>query len=172
MSIELATARLRLRTFREDDLDAYAAMSADPEVMRYVGDGQTLDREGAWRNMAMLLGHWTLRGYGVFALERRSDGAMIGFSGLWHPEGWPGLEIGWRLARPWWGHGYATEASLAARDWAFHTLGIPRLVSVIDEANDRSIRVAQRLGGTLDCRLEGEDSHRLLYGYDRDDQSV
>lgn len=165
--VELETDRLRLRWFRESDLDAYAAMSADPEVMRYVGGGATLDREGAWRNLAMFLGHWTLRGYGLWALESKAGGPIIGFSGLWHPDGWPGVELGWRLARHAWGHGYATEASLAARDWAFPSLGFDCLVSVIHQDNARSIRVAERLGGIFERRLEGEDDHRLLYVYSR-----
>jgi RimJ/RimL family protein N-acetyltransferase len=167
VTIELLTARLRLRQFREDDLDAFAAMCADAEVMRYVGDGSTLDREGAWRNLALFLGHWTLRGYGLFALVPKAGSAMIGFAGLWQPEGWPGLEIGWRLARPFWRQGYAGEGATAVRDWAFGGLGIPRLVSVIDQANVPSIRLAERLGGYLDRRLVGIDRHRLLYAYDR-----
>lgn len=163
--IELETARLRLRAFGDADLDAYAAMSADPEVMRYVGSGETLDREGAWRNLALFLGHWTLRGFGLWALEPKAGGAMIGFAGLWRPEGWPGIELGWRLARHAWGLGYATEAAGRARDWAFGERGLDRLVSVIDQDNARSIRVAERLGGALERRLTGADAHRLLYGY-------
>jgi RimJ/RimL family protein N-acetyltransferase len=165
--ISLESARLRLRPFAEADLDAYAAMSADPEVMRYIADGTTLDRETAWRQIAMFLGHWSLRGYGLFALEPKAGGAMIGFAGLWHPEGWPGVELGWRLARSAWGHGYATEAATVARDWAYATLPFAHLISVIDQANDRSIAVARRLGGTCERRMTGEDDHRLIYGYRR-----
>ena len=163
--VEIETLRLRLRPFRADDLDAYDAMAADAEVMRFVGGGVTLDREGAWRNIAMFLGHWSLRGYWLWALEPKPGGAIIGFSGLWHPEGWPGIELGWRLARHAWGHGYTTEASRAARDWAFGTLGLGRLVSVIHQDNARSIQVAARLGGAFERRLGGEDDHRLLYAY-------
>lgn len=163
--VELVTARLRLRQFAESDLDAYAALCADPEVMRYIADGATLDREQTWRQIAMFLGHWTLRGYGLFAIEPRLGGPMIGFAGLWHPEGWPGVEFGWRLARSAWGHGYATEAAVAARDWAFGTLSLDRFVSVIDQDNARSIRVAEKLGGAFERRLGGDDDHRLLYVY-------
>jgi RimJ/RimL family protein N-acetyltransferase len=79
-------------------------MSADLEVMRYIGDGQVLDRRQSWREIALHVGHWALRGYGQWALERKEDGASIGRAGLWNPPGWPGLEIGWKLARDAWGH--------------------------------------------------------------------
>jgi hypothetical protein len=93
----LETARLILRAFRNDDLDAFAAMSADAEVMRYIGRGDTLDRNAAWRNMAGFNGHWTLKGCGMWAIERKSDGAFLGRVGLHHPPYWPALEAGWTL---------------------------------------------------------------------------
>jgi RimJ/RimL family protein N-acetyltransferase len=80
-------------------------MCADPEVMRYLGDGQPPNRKDAWRQMALFIGHWALRGYGLWAIERKSDGRLIGRAGLWRPEGWPGLELGWALARASWGRG-------------------------------------------------------------------
>jgi RimJ/RimL family protein N-acetyltransferase len=78
----ITTGRLILRPLRESDLDAYAAMTADPEVMRFLGEGRTLDREDAWRSMAMLIGHWTLRGFGMWALEERATGKFVGRAGL------------------------------------------------------------------------------------------
>ena len=110
--VTLETERLRLRMFRETDLDAYAAMSADPEVMRYLGaTGEPLTRREAWRQMAMFLGHWQLRGYGVWVVEERASGALVGRIGLFNPDGWPGLECIWTLARGAWGKGYATEGA-------------------------------------------------------------
>ena len=93
----LETERLRLRAFREDDLDAFAAIYADAEVMRFIGDGNVADRDGTWRVMSLLLGHWQLRGYGIWAAEEKETGALVGRIGLWNPEGWPGLEVGWLL---------------------------------------------------------------------------
>ena len=101
--VTLASRRLLLRMFRESDLDAYAAMCGDPEVMRYLGDGYPLTRAEAWRNMALVLGHWQLRGFGLWAVEERATGLLAGRVGCWQPEGWPGLEIGWALRREFLG---------------------------------------------------------------------
>ena len=142
----LETARLRMRAFRVDDLDAYAAMCADPEVMRFLGTGVTLDRSEAWRSMAGFLGHWALRGYGMWALEEKQTGTLVGRSGFLNPEGWPGFELGWTLGRPSWGKGFATEAARRALDYAFEDLGRKRVISLIRPANTPSMRVAERLG--------------------------
>ena len=143
---ELETERLRLRAFRDDDLDAYAAMCADPEVMRYLGTGATLSRGDAWRSMAGFLGHWALRGYGMWALEEKATGKLIGRAGFLNPEGWPGFELGWTLGRAHWGRGFATEAARRALDFAFAELAQPRVISLIRPANTPSMRVAERLG--------------------------
>ena len=139
--------------FRESDLDAYAEMCGDPEVMRYLGDGYPLTRAEAWRNMALVLGHWQLRGFGLWAVEERATGLLAGRVGCWQPEGWPGLEIGWALRREFWGRGYATEA--AQRSWPMPSPASarPRLISLIHPENGRSIAVALRLG----MRREGYD---------------
>src|SRR5262252_4845118 len=104
----LETDRLRLRMFDAGDINAYAEMCADPEVMRYLG-GKTLSRLESWRHMAMILGHWTLRGYGLWAVEERATGRLIGRIGCNQPEGFPAFEIGYVLAREAWGKGYARE---------------------------------------------------------------
>ena len=154
MPRELTTDRLRLRQFRETDLDAYAAIQADPVVARHVGDGEPTDRETAWRLMALFLGHWTLRGHGQYAVEERGSGAFVGRVGLWHPEGWPGLEIGWLIGRDRWGRGYAPEAGRAVARTAFAALGVDRLISVIRPDNAASIRVARKLGAVHDHTIE------------------
>jgi RimJ/RimL family protein N-acetyltransferase len=155
------TERLLLRAFGEDDLDAYAAMLADEEVVRFVGGLQS--REDAWRNMALLLGHWTLRGYGWWAVCDRSTGALLGRCGLWFPEGWPELEVGWAFARSAWGNGYATEAATAAIAWGAAELGLRRIASVIDPANTRSRAVAERLGMTYDRPVVARGTAADLY---------
>jgi len=139
------TERLLLRPLEESDLDAYAAMVADPEVVRHLG-AEPLTREEAWRQMAVFLGHERLRGWSNNAVVERSTDRLLGRCGLWQPEGWPGLEVGWVLARAAWGRGYATEAALVWRDWAFDELGAEELISVIAADNARSAAVARRIG--------------------------
>jgi RimJ/RimL family protein N-acetyltransferase len=141
----LETDRLIMREWRPDDLEAFAAFYADPEVMRYLS-GEPLTRNDAWRSMAVSAGHWVLRGYGLRVVERKSDGAVMGRVGLINPEGWPGLEVGWTLGRPYWGQGYATEAAQVALNYGFLTQNVDRLISLIDTGNKASQAVARRLG--------------------------
>lgn len=152
--LELDTPRLRLRPFTGADLDAFAALSADAEVMRFIGDGSVLDRAMSWRALAGMLGHWALRGYGQWAIERKSDGVLLGRTGFIDPEGWPGFELGWLLARAHWGQGYAFEATQAV-------LGVmagPRqgreMISLIRPGNEPSARLAERLGARRTGELE------------------
>ena len=153
--------------FRQDDLEAYAAMCADAEVMRYIGDGKPVDRVGAWRQMAMMCGQWHLKGHGQFALEERATGALLGRAGYFEPEGWPGFEVGWLLRRESWGHGYALEAARVVVRRAFTAMGRERVISLIRPANARSIRVAERLGERLDGRAEIFGQEALVYAIDR-----
>jgi RimJ/RimL family protein N-acetyltransferase len=161
----LRTERLVLRPFREEDLDPWATIVADPEIARYIGGVRS--REEAWRTIATYLGHWMLRGYGQWAVERRLDGRFIGRAGLWFPEGWPELEVGWTLDRAVWGEGFATEAGRAAIDWGFAELGLSRIASVIAPDNARSRAVAVRLGMDLDREVELEGRPAVLYACDR-----
>ena len=146
----LETQRLRLRRPEPGDFDAYAALCADPEVMRFVGEGVALSRRRAWQAFTGMLGHWALRGYGQFAVESKASGAFLGRVGLYEPDPWPGTEIAWALAREHWGQGLASEAATIVRDWAFGTLGLPRLVSVIIPENRASVRVAEKIGERFD----------------------
>ncbi len=153
--MQLTTDRLILRQFREADLDEYARMCADPEVMQYLSaSGAPMSRADAWRQMAMFAGHWALRGYGTWAIEERATGRFVGRAGLHYPEGWPDREVGWTLAREFWGRGFATEAARAAVAHAFDTLGWDHLVSLILPGNERSVRVAERLGARFDRAVE------------------
>jgi RimJ/RimL family protein N-acetyltransferase len=140
----IETARLRLRGWRESDLDSFAAFWADAQTAYFVGGAKS--REESWRALAMQLGHWSLRGYGLFALEEKASGAFAGWCGPYAPEGWPEPEIGWALAKPFHGRGYATEAARAARDFAYASLGWSTAISLIDPDNRPSLRVAERLG--------------------------
>jgi RimJ/RimL family protein N-acetyltransferase len=166
MNIE--TERLVLRMFRESDTDAYAEMLGDAEVARFLG-GKVMSRQEAWRSMAMVLGHWHLRGYGFWAVEERAGGEMVGRVGCWRPEGWPGLEVGWTLRRAYWGRGYATEAARASLEHAFNALGQTHVVSLIAPENVNSIRVAERLGERPEGEWEVFGTKVVIYGIDRDE---
>ena len=165
--VTLETERLRLRMFRESDLEAYARMCADPEVMRHLGDGKTLSRADAWRQMAGILGHWHLRGYGLWAVEERATGMLVGRIGHINPEGWPGFELGWMLGREHWGKGYATEGARAALDHAFVALDRAHVISLIRPDNRASVRVAERLGERLEGRVQLFGGDALVYGISR-----
>jgi RimJ/RimL family protein N-acetyltransferase len=162
----LVTDRLRLRSFRGSDLDDYAALRADPEVARYLSSG-VWDRDRTWRHMAFLLGHWQLLGTGTWAVERREDGAFLGLIGFSEPEGWPGFELAWTLARRWWGYGYATEGAQAALEHAFTVWNRDRVISLIQAENRASLRVAERLGESLQGRTDLYGREMLRYGIDR-----
>jgi RimJ/RimL family protein N-acetyltransferase len=164
---ELETDRLKLRMWRESDLDDYAEMSADPAVMRYLGGGKLLTRAEAWRSMAFFVGHWQLRGYGHWAVEEKMSGRMIGRIGFLNPEGWPGFEIGWTLARHAWGKGYATEGAKRALAYAFNELDRRHVISLIHPENTPSMRVAERLGEKREGSARVNEIDVLVYGIDR-----
>lgn len=155
----LETERLVLRRLSPADVEEVAPVYGDPEVMRYIGDGTAWSRRRTEEALARWHGFWEDDGFGQLLARRREDGRAVGDVGLlaWDPEAWrPGsrarigahaeVEIGWTLAREFWGLGYATEAATAVRDWAFADLGVTRLVSLIQPGNARSIRVAEKLG--------------------------
>jgi len=161
----LRTERLILRGFETRDFETYAAMVADPEVARYLGDGQPLARADAWRQLAMLAGHWALRGFGLWAVEERATGAFVGRVGCFEPEGWPGFEVAYTLVRSAWGRGYAREAAAASLGFARDVLGRDRVISIIRPANIASICVAQALGARPDGTVEFYGSPADIYRY-------
>ena len=148
--VRLETARLELRLFRPDDLAPFAAMNADPEVMRYIGDGQPHDPARAAATFERMRWHWAEHGFGRWSIERASDGAFLGFCGVGFPtfiaEAATRPEIGWRLAREFWGQGYATEAAIAARDHFFSSFTWPELISLAHPLNVASHRVMRKIG--------------------------
>lgn len=164
--VRLETERLVMRMWRESDFDEYAELCADPEVMRFLG-GKVFDRTEAWRQMASMIGHWYLRGYGIWAVEEKESGRLAGRIGCINPEGWPGFEVGWTLRREFWGKGYATEAARRALEYGFHELDRAHIISLIHPENRASIRVAERLGETLEGNARVFDTDVLVYGIDR-----
>lgn len=148
MTPTLSSERLILRPWRDDDLDALAALCADPEVMAHFPS--VLDRAGSATLLGKLMAHQAEHGFGFWCLERRADGAVIGFAGLarvgFAAPFAPAVEIGWRLARSYWGQGYALEAAQRSLQFAFEDLQLNEVVSFTVPANRNSWGLMQRLG--------------------------
>jgi RimJ/RimL family protein N-acetyltransferase len=146
------TERVLLRQWTDDDRIPFAAINADPEVMAHYP--APLDRAGSDASLERLRAHVDQHGFGLWAAERRSDGRLLGFVGLQHvpfeAHFTPAVEIGWRLARDAWGHGYATEAAVACVDYAFADLGLDELLAMARPGNLASLRVMERIGMTHD----------------------
>ncbi len=145
------TERVLLRRFAAADADAFAALNADPEVMRFIGDGTPLSRAQSDELLARIAAHWRARGFGLWCLaERDAPERCLGFAGLavpaFLPEVMPAVEVGWRLARDTWGRGLATEAAQAALAEAFGPLALASVIAIVAEGNERSVRVAAKLG--------------------------
>jgi RimJ/RimL family protein N-acetyltransferase len=146
------TARLLLRPWRPaEDLHALAALNADPAVMRWVAPNRPLTRAETAEQLDRFVRHWDQHGFGLWAVvPREGDAGCIGLAGLavpsFLPAVLPAVEVGWRFAPEWWGRGLATEAGRASVDFGFETLGLRAIVSIIDERNARSLRLARRLG--------------------------
>jgi RimJ/RimL family protein N-acetyltransferase len=160
--IQLETERLLLRLPEVQDLEGYAAVFGDPEVVEFLGMAPQT-REENLAGIQRMRRHWDRHGIGLFSVVRESDERLLGRVGflLWDPERWVNAmreelggaletEIGWTLGSAHWGRGYATEAAIACRDWALGELGLTRLVSVIAPGNTASIRVAEKIGETFE----------------------
>jgi RimJ/RimL family protein N-acetyltransferase len=146
----IETDRLRLRTWRDDDLEPFAAMNADPEVARFLRDGTPAPRQASEDLLATIRDHWEEHGFGLWAAEMKETGAFIGFVGLavptFLPEVLPAVEVGWRVARSYWGRGLATEGGAGSLAYGFDGLGLERIISICRPANVASWRVMEKIG--------------------------
>ncbi len=158
----LRTRRLRMRGWREADLDGFAALTANPVAAAQMG-GSVFSRAQAWRALAGMIGHWVLRGYGRWVVTCASSERFIGVVGLLRPEAWPGIELAWSIRQPDWGQGYATEAARAALDWAHAALALTSVMHLIAPHNQASIRVAEKLGAQLESERCFDGEPVLVY---------
>ncbi len=146
--VEIQTPRLWLRRWRQEDRDPFAELNADPAVMEHFPS--TLSREESDAGVDRIETHFTEHGFGFWAVEVPGTAPFIGFIGLFVPafesSFTPCVEIGWRLARPWWGQGLATEGARAALAYGFEQLNLPGIVSFTVPGNQRSRRVMEKLG--------------------------
>lgn len=146
----LATARLTLRPPSAADFPLYRAFYEDADGSAFYGGPLRADL--AWRRLAQDVGHWALRGFGMWTLVRREDGAALGGCGLFHPEGWPSHELTWWLLPAHRGAGYAAEASRAVIAFGYRQLGWPTVETHMRDENLPARRLAERLGGVVDRR--------------------
>jgi len=165
----ITTSRLLLRRWRSDDLEPFAAMCSDPEVMRYIGSGDTRTREQAAAAILAFERVWEEKSYGLFAVELLGSNQLIGFTGLaepaFLPEIMPAVEVGWRFMRQSWGKGYATEAARAVLDFGADQLGISEILSIHQVRNDASARIMQKLGMRFDRETMDQTCGRLVRVY-------
>jgi RimJ/RimL family protein N-acetyltransferase len=169
----ITTERLLLRKPRPEDAADLAVAYADPEVVRFIGDGSTATLIEVEEGIEQWLGRWESWGMSLCSLERREDGRVLGRAGFlrWDPETWEvggnETELGWLLAREYWGHGYATEAAAALRDWALGERGLTRLISLIRHENVQSVRVAERIGERYERDIVARGNPTQLYALER-----
>ncbi len=158
----LKTERLILRSWKDEDREPFAAMNADPEVMRYLL--KKLDRKESDELVDRFQRQYEQRGYSMLAVERIADGNFLGFTGLGHHRWFPDeVEVGWRLARFAWGQGYATEAARACVDHAFNVLHLDHLISITLPENVRSQAVMKRIGMKENRRTTVEGIDLVVY---------
>jgi [ribosomal protein S5]-alanine N-acetyltransferase len=164
----IETERLSLRIMVREDLDGLFGVFSDTKVLASF-DLETFSREQMERWLNRNLEHQARYGYGLFSIFLRAEGTLIGDCGLEHMElgGRPEVELGYDLRSEYWNQGLATEAALAVRDYAFTALDLPRLVSLIREANDASARVAEKVGMRLDRELDLEGRPFRIFALNR-----
>src|SRR3954469_39093 len=152
----IETPRLKLRQWRSADVAPYTAMLADPGTARFITvDGKPVeDVLTGWRHTVVMAGHWAVHGAGMFAVEEKHSGKVVGRVGPWFPPTWPDFEVGWGIAREFRGQGFASEAARAAIDWAFASFEIARVIHCIDRENVASQGVARRLGAVRQREIE------------------
>jgi len=148
----IRTKRLLLRELRTSDFDAFAANLADPLATQYLSG--VVDRRMAWRIFAASMGMWMLHGAGWWGVELEETGELVGTVGAFFRENPSDLELGWTIYRRFWGHGYASEAAAAARDFAFEHHEVRRVIAHVDASNVASVRVSQHLGMTYEGDVE------------------
>jgi RimJ/RimL family protein N-acetyltransferase len=161
------TARLRLRMFSPDDLDDFAALIADAEVMRYVGSGLPNSREEAERTLRSIITHWDIHGFGRWAIVDKHSGAFIGYGGLRSMMGTPEVVYHFTPAR--WGRGLATEAAGASLRYGFEEHGFDRILAIAKPENLKSIRVMEKLGLHFEKRTSYYEMSVVEYSINRDE---
>lgn len=165
---ELETRRLTLRLPRSEDARPILAIHQDPDVVRLLKVPVAPDDIAmGWRNVAMMRGHWEFRGFGQWVVVEKATEDVVGRVGLYQPEGWPGIELGWLIRRDRWGQGLATEAASAALSWAWAHVATDDVISLIQPDNLPSMRVAEKIGERYEATVEILGTTYLRYAIRR-----
>ncbi|MBI3651930.1 MAG: GNAT family N-acetyltransferase [Acidobacteria bacterium] len=143
---EIETARLRLRPCRPDDIDELARIRANPEVMKYIGDGRPQSRGEVKEVIREIHQHWRVHHFGRWAVAQQQDDTIIGLCGLSYLEDTSEVELGYTLAQPYWHQGFATEVAAAALRYGFAEVQLERIVAVAYPENLASLRVLEKIG--------------------------
>ncbi|WP_445400642.1 GNAT family N-acetyltransferase [Zobellella sp. An-6] len=158
----IETARLILRPFREEDWQDLHHYYSYAEATTFTV-GQPLSEGETWRTLCGMIGHWSLRGYGPYAVEEKASGVVVGTVGFWYPNDWPGPEIKWALAPAYWGRGLASEAARAVHRVGLSHLPDIALISFIHAQNVASIRLARAIGASLKREVEFRGANWHIY---------
>lgn len=162
--MKIETNRLLLRPFNEQDVAAFAQICADPDVMRYIGGGTHSYKETE-KKVAKFIDHFCQKGYSLFAMIYKENNEFIGFCGLIDQvvNDQPYVELGYRINKNYWNQAIATEAATAVKQFAFETLKLPKLISIIQPANIASRRIAEKMGMSIDQETDFNGIPVVIY---------
>ncbi len=165
----LETPRLILREFRQSDFASFITFHDDPVSTSVYG---AFTRAEVWRRMAAGLGHWQLRGFGPYALEHKDTGEYVGACGLWYPEGWADIEVGYGIHPKFRQQGYASEAVRRVREHGYKDHGFKKLVSYIQPSNTSSQAVAKSVGAVADGEFDMAGKIHIIYLHPKPEISI
>jgi len=168
---EIETERLNLRQFRDDDWQDLHHYYSDENATKYTV-GRRFTEGDTWRALCSMLGHWTLRKYGPYAIEEKSSSRVIGIVGFWYPNDWPSPEIKWALAPKYWGKGFAKEAAKAVQRVGRQYMPDISLISLIHSENHASKKLAVALGSAFDREIEFRNATFEIYRHPNETKQV
>jgi ribosomal-protein-alanine N-acetyltransferase len=163
----VGTERLVLRPIQNDDAEELFALWSDPEVMRFIGDGKPRTRAQSEERLRRAVRHWQEHGFGLWALHDRATGSFVGGCGVGYFNGLADVELGYALARPYWGRGLASEAVARVVRYAFDVLELPRLVALVRSENVASLAILRKAGMLCNGPHESEGKEFLIYAIEK-----
>jgi ribosomal-protein-alanine N-acetyltransferase len=166
---EIETERIYLRPFVSDDLDEFVLLGSDPDVMRFIGSGRPQSKELTAKRLKAIIESRNKHGFGLWAAINKKTGEWMGFCGLQYLDNTSEVEVGYRLAKRFWGMGFATEAAAASLRYGFDQLCLDRIVAVVQPENFASQRVLEKIGLRYEKNARYYDSDVKYYSITRDE---